>query len=327
MPAAVAERRTRTRGIGWQRYSRRTVAVRLPVPMRALVLAAAIPLLFLHAEFQPSVSVGVGGTSVTAYLTDFAILVVVLAAVAVVARDGFAPLRPGIALWVAAGAFFVWLAFEVAWGKHHAASYPATTHAVTALKFLEYALLAPSVVVLLRTRRDVLAALWAFVVWSCCATAVGIAEFFGSSIGAKGTVGHRQASFLSSADFAALSAGALLVGVVAVGARRFGLPRALGIVALVTGTLGTIVAGAVASILGLATALVVLGAVLLARRELPLRRAAAVGAVALVSAAGVVAIRGNDLHAFANFLGAQSSPEQTQPTKVQTYAHRTLLVW
>src|SRR5213593_2516196 len=116
MPRAVAERRTRTRGIGWQRYSCRSVAVRLPVALPTLVVAAAIPLLFLHAEFQPALSVGVGGTTVDAYLSDFALLAVVATALAVGINSGWTPLRPGLPIWSAAAAFFVWLAFEVAWG-------------------------------------------------------------------------------------------------------------------------------------------------------------------------------------------------------------------
>ena len=40
-----------------------------------------------------------------------------------------------------------------------------------------------------------------------------------------------------------------------------------------------------------------------------------------------MAIRGSDLDAFARFLGASPGAQQSQPSKIQTYAHRTLLVW
>jgi O-antigen ligase len=303
------------------------VAVRLPVSPRALLVAAAIPLLFLHSEFQPSVSVRLGGTSVDAYLSDFAVLAVVLGALAAAFSGAWRALVPGRALWIVAAAFFVWLFFEVAWGRHRTASYPSSTHLVTALKFLEYALLAPAFVLLVRTRRDLLAALWSLAVWSCCATGVGIAEFFGSSVGAKGTVGHRQASFLSSADFAALSAATLLVGLLGLGLARLRLPRALSLTAVITGVLGTIVAGAVASVFGLLTALAVTGVLVLVRRETTPGRAGAVVAAAAIAVAGVVVIRGTDLSAFARFLGASSSHTEQRQTKVQTYAHRTLLVW
>src|SRR3954449_11862445 len=118
MPPAVAGRRTRRRGIGRQRYSGRSVSVRMPVAPRALVVAAAIPLLFLHAEFQPSVSVHLAGTSVDAYLSDFAVLAVVVAALVALVRDGAGRLRYGCVLWAVTAGFFVWTAFELAWGRH-----------------------------------------------------------------------------------------------------------------------------------------------------------------------------------------------------------------
>jgi O-antigen ligase len=300
---------------------------RVTVSRGSLVVAAAIPLLFLHSEYQPSVSVQVGGTGVDAYLSDFAVLAVVLVAIAAIVRGESVALRPGVLLWSTTAAFFAWLVFELAWGRHEHASYPVATHAVTALKFLEYALLAPAAAVLLRRRRDLLVALWSFALWSCAATVVGIAEFFGADVGAKGTVGHRQASFLSSADFAALSAAVLLVGVIGLVVARARLPRPLVVVALTSGALGTIVAGAIASVLGIATALAVLAIVLLAQRERRLRSAVSAGVVALVVVAGVVAIRGSDLNAFARFVGASQTHEQTSEKKVQTYAHRTLLAW
>ena len=289
------------------------MAVRLPVAPRALVLAAAIPLLFLHVSYQPGVSVG----SVDAYLSDFAVLAVVLVALAEGVRTRFAPLRPGLVVWIAVAGFLAWMCIEVALGHHHAPSYATHTHAVTAAKFAEYALLAPSVVLLLRTRTELLLAAWTLVLWSCLATIAGIAQFFGANIFLAGTVGRRQASFLASADFAALSAAALLVGIVV------SSPRALRWLGLTSGVLGMIVAGAMASVLGLATALVALAVVW--RRE-PRRLVVPVVAGAIV-AVGAIAIRGSDLDAFARFLGASPGTQHAQATKVQTYAHRTLLVW
>lgn len=309
-----------------KRVGARGLAAAETVSRGSLVVALALPLLFLHAEFQPSVAMSIGSTSVNAYLSDFALLAVVLTATAVLLRDGPASLRPGRPLWLAGGAYFVWLAFETVWGKHVAASYPTATHGVTAAKFLEYALLAPALPLLIRTRRDMLPMLWSLSLWSSAATIVGIAEFFGADVGAKGTVGHRQASFLSSADFAALSGATLLVGVVALAVPRLTLPRRLGLLATASGALGMIVAGAVASVLGLGTALAAGAAVLLLRREFDIRRVVGVAAVAAVVLAGAVAIRGTDLQAFAHFLGA-SKAEAKPAAKVQTYAHRTLLAW
>jgi O-antigen ligase len=289
------------------------LSVRLPVAPRALVVAAAIPLVFLHVSYQPGVSVG----PVDAYLSDFAILAVVATAVVVGLRNGFEPLTAGRSIWVALYCFLVWMALEVALGAHHASSYATRDHFVTAAKFAEYALLAPAVVLLLRTREELLLAAWVLVVWSAFATVVGIAQFFGANIFLAGAVGRRQASFLASADFAALSVAALLVAFVVV------RPRSLRWLACAAGVLGMIVAGAMASVLGLATALVVYALVC---RRAPRRVIAAILAGVAV-AAGAIAIRGSDLDAFARFLGANPGAHAAREAEVQTYAHRTLLVW
>jgi O-antigen ligase len=289
----------------------------------AVVLAAAIPILFLHVSYQPGIEVGFGSTTINAYLSDFAVLAVVVAAAVTVARDGFGGLAAGRWVWLAGGLFVVWMFLEVGLGHHHAASYPWRTHGVTAAKFAEYALLAPSAAVLLRRVADVALCAWTLVLWSCLATTVGIAQFFGADIFLAGTVGRRQASFLASADFAALSTAALLVGVVGVVAR---IDRRLVTVALVTGVLGMIIAGAMAAVLGLATALVVLVIVLAVRHELDMRQLAVIGGASLVVLLGAIAIRGSDLDAFARFLGAKPGVTHRE-TKVQTYAHRTLLSW
>jgi O-antigen ligase len=292
----------------------------------AVVLAAGIPILFLHVSYQPGISVGFGSTTVNAYLSDFVVLAIVLAALATGVRRGFGLLAPGRTLWLAIGLFLVWMFVEVGLGHHHAAGYDTRTHAVTAAKFAEYALLAPSVPLLLRRSHDIVLCAWSLVLWSVFATGVGIAQFFGADIFLAGTVGHRQASFLASADFAALSGAALLVGIVGLAIPSARMPRALVWTALVTGVLGMIVAGALASVLGLATALVVLVIVLVVRRAVDLRRLGAVAAVGLIVLGGAIAIRGTDLEAFAHFLGAKHETKSSQ-AKVQTYAHRTLLAW
>src|SRR5262249_57323323 len=52
-----------------------------------------------------------------------------------------------------------------------------------------------------------------------------------------------------------------------------------------------------------------------------------VGAAAVIVLVGSLAIRTADLDAFTRFLGASPGKQQAHPTKIQTYAHRTLLVW
>jgi O-antigen ligase len=292
----------------------------------AVVLAAAIPILFLHVQYQPGVAVGIGSTTVNAYLSDFAVLAVVLTALGEGLRRGFAPLAAGRWLWLVLGLFLVWIFAEVVLGHLHAATYASRTHGVTAAKFAEYALLAPAVPLLLRRITDVLLPIWSVALWSAAATLVGVAQYFGANIFLAGTVGRRQASFLSSADFAALSTTALLLGIVALAFPRVRCARLATVIAGVGGAVGMILAGAVASLLGLATALAALGVVLVMRRERVPRRAAAVLVIGGVVLAGVLTLRSNDLDAFASFVGA-SPGKASAPTKVQTYAHRTLLVW
>ena len=292
-----------------------------------MVLAAGIPILFLHVTYQPGISIGVGSTSVNAYLSDFAVLAIVLAALAEGIRSSFEPLRRGRSLWLVSALFLVWILVEVGLGHHHAAGYATLTHAISGAKFAEYALLAPAVPLVLRRATDVVLCAWSLVLWSVFATAVGIAQFLGADIFFVGTVGRRQASFLGSADFAALSTAALLVGVVCLALPRTRAPRALVVTALLTGVLGMIVAGALAAVLGLATALVVLAVALVLRRELDVRRLSVIAVAALIVLGGAIAIRGSDLDTFARFLGASPGTHPAQATKVQTYPQRTLLTW
>src|SRR5207244_1148822 len=125
------------------------------------------------------------------YLSDVAVLAVLLTALAVGAREGFAPLRPGRTLWLVGAAFLLWVLVEVAIGRHTLAGYAWRTHGVTAAKYAEYALLAPAVPLVLRRRSDVAPPLWALALWSTAATAVGVAQFFGAQIFLAGTVGRR----------------------------------------------------------------------------------------------------------------------------------------
>lgn len=296
---------------------------------RALVLAAAIPLLFIHVHYQPGVVLHAGSTSVHAYLSDFAVLAVVAAALVAGAVSGWAPIRTGRPLWIAAVLFFAWVLVELAWGRHVSSTgYALHEHAVTAAKFFEYALLAPAVPLLLRTTRDLAVAAWSLVAWNALAAVVGLAQFFGAALFmADGRGGVRQASFLGSSDWAALSAATLLVGIVGLALPRLHIGRALATVATVGGVVGMIIAGALASVIGLATALVVLAAVLLVRREIDLRRLAAVAAAGLVVLAGTVAIRSSDLNAFRNFVNSAPASSQSSADRTPSYAHRTLLSW
>jgi hypothetical protein len=297
--------------------------------LRSLVLAAAIPLLFLHVHYEPGVAIHAGSTSVHAYLSDFAVLAVVVTAIASGLAGGWAPLRRAWPLWAAGVLFFAWVVFEIAWGRHvSGGGYDWHAHTVTGAKFAEYGLLAPAVPLVVRDLRDLAVATWSLVAWNALAAAVGLAQFFGAAIFmADGRGGVRQASFIGSSDWAALAGATLLVGVAGLALPRLRLGRALTTVATAGGIVGMIVAGALASVLGLATGLVVVAVVLLARRELEPRRIAAVAVAGLVVLAGTIAIRSSDLNAFRRFVNSAPASTQSSSDRTPSYAHRTLLSW
>jgi O-antigen ligase len=292
----------------------------------ALVVAAAVPFLFLHVSYQPGVSIAIGGSTVHAYLSDVAVLAVVATAVISGLHNGWQRLAPARLLWITAGAFLAWILFSLAWGRHLSPAYPLGRHAVTAAKYMEYALLAPALALGLRHRRDVVTVLWAIAGWSAVASVVGVAQFFGASIFSAANPGSRQGSFLAVSDFAALSAASLLIALTGVALPRLRLDRRLIAVAAVGGALGVMVAASVASVLGVATAVVILGVILVLTGELVQRRTLALAALAAVVGVGVLAYRGGDLASFARFVGAAHNTDRTQKT-VQTYSHHTLLVW
>jgi O-antigen ligase len=296
------------------------------LPIGALVVAGAVPFLFLHVSFQPGVSVAIGGSTVHAYLSDVAVMAVVVAAVIAGLQTGWRPLAPARLLWITAGALLAWIVLSLAWGRHLSSAYPLGTHAVTAAKYMEYALLAPALALLLRTRRDVVTVLWAIAGWSAVASVVGAAQFIGASIFSAANPGSRQGSFLGVSDFAALSAASMLIAFAGVALPGLRLDRRLIAVAAAAGTIGVTVAASVASVIGIATAAVILATVLALRGELVRRRTLALAALAAVVSVGVLAYRGGDLASFARFVGAAHSTDTTQKT-VQTYSHHTLLVW
>jgi O-antigen ligase len=297
------------------------------VSWEAVVVAVCLPPIFLHVRWQPGFAVSFGHTELNAYLSDFAVAAIVLVGLVAGIRRGFAPLAAAPWIWASSAALLAWIVAEVGYGHIRSAAYPWHVHAATAGKFVEYALLAPALPLALRRKSDLLGPLWALSLWSGVASIVGLAEFFGASIFVFGRVGGRQGSFLSEADFAALSGAVLLVGIVALLLPQLGLGRALGTTAVVAGVIGVVLAAAVASLLGLATAGAALGFVLLRGRRLAPRRLAAAALVALVAVVGVLALRGGDVGSFARFVGSSSSSPQAKEKTVQTYAHRTLLSW
>ncbi len=292
-----------------------------------ILLALALPTLLLHYVHQPTTTVALGSASIRLALSDLSAALIVGGAILAGARLGWTPLRPALAVWLAAGALLLLVALATLYGKAQLDGYRFAKHAVTAAKFWEYALLAPALPLLLRRKADVEALLAGLVAWSCAATVVGVAQFFGAGIASAWPAGRRQPSFLGHHDFAALSGLALALALAAVALRRewpFG--RLLALAAGLAGALGLVVSGSTAGAIGAVAAALAVGGLVARRHGLPLARGAALAGIVLATAGGVVVLRGHDFDQFLRWLGIRAREHATS-TQVQTYAQHTLLVY
>ena len=291
------------------------------------MLAATLPLVFLHVDYQPAVSLRLGGLSPTLKLSDAAVLASAAAAAVVAVREGVGPLRRGRLVWLGALLFLGWIVAATFYPLLSSRPYPWKTHLVTAGEFCEYALLAPCVPLLLRRRADALLAAGTLVGWTVVATLVGLVQWAGWTGLAGWGRGHRQPSFLGTHDFAALAGLTLVLGLAAllfdVRGRRL---RAGARVAVVTGVVGFVIGGATAGIIGLVPA-VVLATAVAWRRGLVGRRTLLAGTtVTAVAAIGVVGLRAGDFGQFFRFLGVRSTQASTSKN-IQTYSQRTVLAY
>jgi hypothetical protein len=302
----------------------RTVSLR-GISAGALVLGAAVPPLFLHVRYQPSVALAVGGASVDLRISDLAVLAIVVAAAASAARQGWEPLHAGrVTLAVALG-FVAWVGIATLYGPLIDDRYPFTTNAVTAAKFAWYALLAPAAVLLLRRREDVRAFLFGVVGWSVVASAVGFLQLLGLIDEFEGRrPGQRETSWLGVHDFAALSGASMAIAVVAIAygnERRGDLPaRAAGI----AGGAGLVVAAALNQVAALAAG--VAAVIGFRRGRVSPRRVAALAAIVVVVGGGAVALRAGDLGDLLRLVGIGDEPDKPA-TQVETFTHRSVLFY
>lgn len=288
----------------------------------AVVLALTIPLVFLHVRFQPSVVLG----PATLKLSDAAVLLTAIAAVAAAVRRGLAPLRPGLPVWITALALLAWIGAAVFFPLLSSRAYPWRTHLVTAGEFAEYAVLAPAVPLLLRRRAEAILVLGTLVAWDVAATVVGVLQWAGWNIAAGWGQGHREPSFLGPQDFAAFSLMTLGIGIVALLWGVRGRLRTSARVALVSGVIGFAIAGATSGVIGLVPAAAV-AIVVSARRGL-LRRGvlAAVVAATVLASLGVVVYRSGDYGQFFSFLGVKHASAAASKN-IETYPQHTLLAY
>ena len=290
----------------------------------AVVLAVALPVLFLHVMYQSSAALPFGGTF---KLQDAAALAVALAALVTALRDGVSRLRPALPVWIAALLFLGWLALDTIVPLASSAPYPWRTHLVTAAEFVEYAVLAPAVPLLVRRRADALLVLGMLVGWAAVASAVGVLQFAGAHVFHPWPAHHRQPSFVGSHEFGGLEAAAIGVGFVGllwhVRERRL---RMLLWAAVAVGLVGFALDASVAAIAGLVPAALVTAWVA-GRRGLVSRRWIAAALAGVVAATcGVVALRANDLDQFLRFAGLRHAEASTS-RNVQTYSQRTVLAY
>jgi hypothetical protein len=279
-----------------------------------LTPAAAVPLLFLHRKYQAHASLG----PVDVYGSDVAIAVVLVAALVIGWQLGWAPLRRPRTLWIAAGSLLALFVISCFWRPFD----QTETHLITAAKEIEYALLAPALVLLVRRRIDVERFLLVLVGWSAAATGWGALQFLGLVNEFEGKrPDQREVSFLGIEDFAALSGAVLVIAFVGI---ALGERRRLMVVGGVAGTIGVALAASLLALAGVALAAI--GIALAARRArtLTLRRALTLGLITAVAAAGVYGLRAGDVTSFFSFLktGNAGAPVSAG---VQTGSQRVML--
>ena len=124
------------------------------------MLAIAVPLVFLHIRYQPSVALP---PHATLKLQDVAVLAVAVAAVVSAVRRGVDPLRSSKWIWATMLLFIGWIVVATFYPLLSDRPYAWRTHAVTAVEFGLYAVLAPAVPLLVRRRADAALVLGALV--------------------------------------------------------------------------------------------------------------------------------------------------------------------
>jgi hypothetical protein len=288
------------------------------------VLAAAIPLLFLHEQFQPGFTV----RSAHATLADFAVLAVAVAALATGVSSGFGALRPGVPLWVA-GAALVGLVFvSTLYGHFRDASYPTGTHMISTAKFAEYALLAPAVPLLVRARpaRELL--FGTLTAWSCVVTFIACLQFVGvvdDPFRHARLPGVRAQSILGTHDLASLSCAVLALGLVGIALPDL-VRRSFAIAGGVSGAIGLTLSAALAGVAGAVLAAVVVAAISRRRGLLTSRRALGLAGVIAAILAGSLLLRNNELSKVLKLVGIEPGASRTTLAG-SSYTQRAVLAY
>lgn len=276
------------------------------------MLALALPVLFLHVDLQPKVTLPLGSDGAEIALSDLAVLAVALAALHAGRRLGFAPLRAGTWAYAAAAALLALIAIGTVQPVVLDRDYAFLDHALTAAKFAEYTLLALAVPLLVRTRRDLQLVLVVLIAWTAAAALVAVLQFLGIVREFRGyRPGERAPSFVGHHDLAALAGASTSIGLASIAlGPAAGLRRALLWTAVVAGAVGVVLSGALAGFLGVAAAALAAGLVARSRHVLDAARIGGLVAVVLVIGAGVFAFRAANIGSFLRFLGIEQAKEE-----------------
>ncbi len=294
------------------------------ISWRVIPLVLVVLPLVLHERYQPTLTLHAASTSVDVRLSDAAVLAVAAAAAVAGVRRGFSPLRAGMPVWLASGAFLAWLFAATFYPLLSSRDYPWKVHLVTGLKFSEYALLALSLPLLIRSRRSLESLLVAVVAVGAAASTVGLLQFLGVDVfDAWRPAGSRQPSFVGVDDFSAVSAAVYCIALAAVAAGfESARERRLAIAAGIAGAVGLVASAALTGILGVVLAAGLGAVVVWRRRGLPLRRVLVLGAMVAVVVVGAVFMRSAAIGSFARFLGLG---QHDRTAHVESYSHRWVL--
>ena len=281
-----------------------------------LVFSVAVVLGLVRSIDQPSVAISGAGTELSLVPTDAALAVLAVLVATRLLGSRSLP-RPARAITYAAGAFSAWLLLSSLANGAEAA--------VGAAKLLEYGVLALGALLFVRRRIQFAFLVGLLVAVNAVALAWALGSFFDLPPLDGRAPGGRQSSFLGEHDFAALSTMSLALGLAALYAGRHRLGR-LPLVGGVVGGLGLILSGALAGLLGLYLAAAAIAALALLRGTATRRALAVTAATAVVVTAGVLALRSDELGAFARFLGV-SERQADQYENAASWSHRLVYAY
>jgi hypothetical protein len=272
-------------------------------PAFALYLVA-VALCLVRARDQPSVDVGIGGTTVSIVLADIAVLLVAIVSLVILVRT-----RDAGAPWVvAAAAAFCAILLATAAANGMDAF-------VSAAKFVELAALGLGGLVLVRTRGRLDALVDLLIVFTLVADVVALVEFVRAG-------GGRQASFLGEHDFAALATLPLVYGLASLFDRRASGRRAAA--AIVVGAIGVSLGAALASLVGLYLGVVVLFVVVVSRHALQARATVVTVVVVAAVTTATLLLRSGDLGFIQQWFG---KPPQRPGQYAASWSQRLIYVY